>query len=248
MVTNPKLLLSHQFSVLGGGGCIALNLIQVRVTETSGVSVTSVSVGVRVTVVSAQTLGAAVDVAAGSMAVVAIVSISGGFGLRFGLRFGLSFTLVETGISVSSIGGVTVTGITVVAVVSGSITVISGTIETMSVSVSTAVVAIVSIGGGFSLRFGISFSLTFVDLRDTVAGSGGVYALERGSSGDGIILGSISIGKGSIGSKELRFGISFGLTLVVSVSVSAVGVSTVVSTVVSTIVSTLTKLSITNLL
>ena len=117
MVTNPKLLLSHQFSVLGGGRCIALNLIQVRVTETSGVSVTSVSVGVRVTVVSAQTLGATVDVAAGSMAVVAIVSISGGFGLRFGLRFGLSFTLVETGISVSSIGGVTVTGISVVAVV-----------------------------------------------------------------------------------------------------------------------------------
>merc|ERR550532_1819666 len=97
--------------------------------------------------------------------------------------------------------------------------------ETMSVSVSTAVVAIVSIGG--------SFSLTLVDLRDTVAGSGGVYALERGSSGDGII-------KGSIGSKELRFGISFGLTLVVSVSsVSAVGVSTIVSTVVSTVSKTI---------
>lgn len=162
------------------------------------------------------------NVAAG-MTVVAIVSISGGFGFRFGF----SLTLVDAAVGV---GGVTVTGISVVAVVSGTITVISQTV----ISVSTAVVAIVSIGGGFSLRFGFGFTL--VDLRDTVGGGGGIYVLERGSSGDGIIVGSISIGKGSIGSKELRFGISFGLTLVVSVSVSAVGVSSVVSTI--TVVST----------
>ena len=58
--------------------------------------------------------------------------------------------------------------------------------------------------------------------------------LKGRSTGDGVVVRSISIGKGRVRSKELRF--SFGLPLVVSAeSVSAIGI-TVVST--KTVIST----------
>merc|ERR1719346_198093 len=90
--------------------------------------------------------------------------------------------------------------------------------------------------GEVSISCGVSLGFTLVDLGDAVAGSGSVYALEGRSTGNGVVVRSISIGNGSIRSEELRF--SFGLSLVVSTeSVSAIRI-TVVSTI--SIISTVT--------
>ena len=221
LVTNPKLL--YITSIISpfrmGYGGFALNLIPVGVTVTVSVSVVSIGV----TVVSLQSLGRTGNVGSSSMTVVGEVSISCGVSL--------GFTFVNLRDAVGSGGGADVlerTSSSVVSVVRISVsTVVSQTVVRIAVSVGAAVVSVPGISGGFGI--GISLGLALVDLGDTVAGSGGVYALEGRSTGNGVVVRSISIGDGSIRSEELRF--SFGLPLVVSAeSVSAIGI-TVVSTI-----------------
>ena len=221
LVTNPKLL--YITSIISpfriGVWGVALNLIPVGVTITVSVSVVSIGV----TVVSLQALGRTGNVGSSSMTVVGEVSISCGVSL--------GFTFVHLRDAIGGGGGADVlerTSSSVVSVVRISVsTVVSQTVVRIAVSVGAAVVSVPGISGGFGISISLGFAL--VDLGDTVAGSGSVYALEGRSTGNGVVVRSISIGDGSIRSEELRF--SFGLPLVVSAeSVSAIGI-TVVSTI-----------------